>query len=103
MPRLPIFARKETPSAQRVKSRAKEVGSGIPDILAPSAYREVEPSEELIEAAQGMYDELSAAREHREEAQSNGNGGNGSPAAIDSEQARERAEAEGRELLPLRI
>jgi hypothetical protein len=88
-----------------VKSRAKEVGSGIPDILAPSAYREVEPSEELIEAAEGMYDELSAAREHREEIQSNGRGanGNGSPAAIDGEQARERAEAEGRELLPLRI
>jgi hypothetical protein len=41
-----------------VRQRAREAGVGLPDLTAPSAHREVEPSPELREAAHSFYVQL---------------------------------------------
>jgi hypothetical protein len=99
---LPFGTNKVTPSAQRVKDRAKEVGSGIPDILAPSAYREVEPSQELLEAAEPMYTEMSKGRMHQQTENGEGNG-NGDAGTLDRASAEKIAADEDREFLELDI
>jgi hypothetical protein len=54
---------KQTPSGARIREEASKNATGIPDLLAPSAYREVEPPEELVDAAGEMYAEFQRAWE----------------------------------------
>jgi hypothetical protein len=105
MLRLTLSLAKTTPSAQRVKERAKEVGSGIPDIVAPSAYREVEPSRELLDAARDIYKEMERGRQHLQTGNGNGNGNGDSDGAgtLDRDAAAKIADDENRQLLELSI
>jgi len=85
----------DTPSAKAVKQRAKQVGSGISDIIAPSAYREVILSQELVEAAPEMY-ELAAQNRARHAACDHSQD-------VSADRAREIAAEEDRELLELQF
>jgi hypothetical protein len=101
MIRLPFGFGELTPSAERVRRRTREAGTGIPDMLAPSAYREVEPSAELLEAAEPLYTALDAARAKKDLP----NGDNGSPAAqhADKERAQQIADDESRQIISIDI
>jgi hypothetical protein len=104
---LPFGSKNITPSAKRVKRRAKEVGSGIPDILVPSAYREVEPSEDLRRAAKEMADVFREGREHQDTESGNGDGLSARVEAqagtVEPAQAVEIAREADRQLLELKI
>jgi hypothetical protein len=54
-----------TPSAARIREEARKNATGIPDLIAPSAYREVEPAEGLIDEAGAMYVKFLQARANK--------------------------------------
>jgi hypothetical protein len=54
-----------TPSAARIREEARKNATGIPDLIAPSAYREVEPTEGLIDEAGAMYVKFVQARANK--------------------------------------
>lgn len=104
---LPFGSNKNTPTAERVKQRAKEVGSGIPDILVPSAYRETEPSEGLRAQTQKIADALEAGRRRQHVDDADGSGaasnGEGEAGTVDRAQAEQIARKDDRVLLELQI
>lgn len=72
---------KQTPSGARIREEASKNATGIPDLLAPSAYREVEPPEELVDAAGEMYAEFRRAWDAGGWGEPSQNGLNGSEVA----------------------
>lgn len=89
---------RQTPSGARIREEASKNATGIPDLLAPSAYREVEPPEELIDEAGEMYEKFEQGwrlMELREPSwNGNPNPNNGSEAAESA--AEEEAREDGR-------
>jgi hypothetical protein len=101
MARLPFGIGELTPSARLVRRRAREVGVGIPDMIAPSAYREVEPSDELVQAAGPLYAVLRDSRS--ETGVHNGDSGSGIVRIENEAGAEELAEKQDRELMAFDI
>lgn len=55
-----------TPSGARIREEARKNATGIPDLIAPSAYREVELAEGLVEKGAEMYAKFLRARTAKE-------------------------------------
>jgi hypothetical protein len=85
---------RQTPSGARIREEARKNATGIPDLLAPSAYREVEPSEELIDEGSEMYGKFERAWAAKGLEEQTGSGPNGSEAA--ESLARQQAREDGR-------
>jgi hypothetical protein len=85
---------RQTPSGARIREEASKNATGIPDLLAPSAYREVEPSEELIDEAREIYAKFERAWDTKGLEERTENGSNGSEVA--ESLARQRAREDGR-------
>lgn len=61
-PRAPSIAwLGQTPTGARLREQAQKNATGVPDLVAPSAYREVEPSIGLVDEGRKMYVEFSKA------------------------------------------
>ncbi len=85
---------RQTPSGARIREEARKNATGIPDLLAPSAYREVEPSEELIDEAGEMYAKFEQAWDVKGLGERAASGPNGSEDAESF--ARRQAREDGR-------
>lgn len=73
--------------------RSRELGVGLPDLIAPSAHSEVELSRELLAVGELLYE---LVREDRAS-------GVGPMERVSLDDAERQAAKEGRELLRLRI
>jgi hypothetical protein len=94
----PNFLR-ATPSGARIREEARKNATGIPDLIAHSAYREVEPTSGLVDAAGEMYEKFLAARATRDlEA---GRNGDGIGQETEESLVPERLEEGGREVVVL--
>ncbi len=84
---------KQTPSGALVQQQARENATGVPDLVAPSAYREMEFSEELKEKAKPIYEKFRQAWVEKEGLERE----SGPDDSGETEhQARERAKEDGR-------
>jgi len=81
----------QTPTGIQMRRQARENATGVPDLLAPSAYLEVESPEKLKEAAADIHRKFEEAFTREEAQKASGNGNANGKAALNEDERREEA------------